>query len=236
MLNNELYVKELNNLESRINYTFKDIKNLARALTHSSYANENRNKMLQSNERLEFLGDSILNAIISEHIYRRIPELTEGEMTRVRASIVCEPSLMKCADNIELGKCLLLGKGEERTGGRKRISILSDSFEALIGAIFIDGDMEHAREFILSQMEEIIEGSVNGITQIDYKTRLQEIIQKNSDSRIVYEMISESGPDHDKHFKIQVKINELIRGTGQGKSKKEAEQNAARDALEKAGV
>lgn len=228
--------EKLEELQKSAGYVFKNIDNLILALTHSSYANESRKKKLNSNERLEFLGDAILNTVISESLYNAAHDLSEGEMTKIRASIVCEPSLTKCANNLELGKYLLLGKGEELTGGRVRMSILSDAFEALIGAIYIDGGMNSVREFIRRQMGDLISDSIKGDMLLDYKTHLQEIMQKNPENKISYELIGEKGPDHSKVFITQVKVGDKVMGTGQGRSKKESEQNAARAALEKAGV
>jgi len=231
MKNIEILTNKLEEFEKLIGYEFKNKKNLILALTHSSYANENRDKNLKSNERLEFLGDAVLDVIISEEIYTKYSELSEGEMTKLRASIVCETSLVKCAAKIGIGKYLLLGKGEELTGGRTRISILSDAFEALLAAIYIDRGMETARKFVLEQMHELIEASVNGTIFMDFKTQLQEVVQKNNDKKITYEIIEEKGPDHSKVFVSQVKISGEVMGVGNGKSKKEAEQNAARLAL-----
>ena len=226
-------MNHIGEFEATIGYVFADKSNAVLALTHSSFANESKNEKIKSNERLEFLGDSILSFVISENIYSKFPSLTEGEMTKVRASIVCEPSLMKCANNINLGKYLLLGKGEEFTGGRTRISILSDAFEAVIGAIFIDGGMEKAKIFICKNMEHLVGHSVSGLTFNDYKTILQEIIQKSGEKKISYEIVAEKGPDHSKLFISQVRIADEVKGTGEGKSKKEAEQNAAKAALDK---
>jgi ribonuclease-3 len=194
----DLSAKDFDQLENKISYMFKNKKNLILAMTHSSFANENKNAKLQSNERLEFLGDAVLNIVISEYIYLKFANLTEGEMTKARASIVCEQSLMKCANNIGIGSFLMLGKGEELTGGRMRPSILSDAFEALIGAIYLDGGMKNAKQFILGQMEKLIHDSINGAVFMDFKTQLQEIIQKEGDSKIVYEIIDEKGPDQEK--------------------------------------
>ncbi len=222
-------------LEEKVGYSFNLEANLILALTHSSYANENREEALKSNERLEFLGDSILNTVISEFIYKSYENLAEGEMTRIRASVVCEQSLVKCSRNIGLGEYLMLGRGEEQTGGRMRTSILSDAFEALIGAIYIDGGMEPAKRFILSQITSLIEDSLTGIAFNDYKTRLQEIVQRSGDKKIVYEILEERGPDHSKTFVSCVKISEDMIAKGEGRSKKEAEQAAAKSALEKYG-
>lgn len=229
-------METLRELESVIDYTFSDRSNLLLALTHSSYANEMRYENLISNERLEFLGDSVLNIVTSEYIYRNFPLLPEGEMTKTRASIVCEPSLRKCANKIMLGNYLYLGKGEENTGGRSRTSILSDAFEALIGAIYLDGGLEEARKFILQHLHELLQ-EINRLELFtDYKTQFQEFIQKQSDQRIQYQILSEKGPDHNKVFVTQVSVGEQVLGTGEGKSKKEAEQNAAKAALDKMKV
>lgn len=233
MLKMDSLIKNLDQLENKINYTFKNKKNIILAMTHSSFANENKNAKLQSNERLEFLGDAVLNIVTSENIYLKYSELAEGDMTKARANIVCEQSLMKCANNIGIGGFLMLGKGEELTGGRTRPSILSDAFEALIGAIYLDGGMKNAKQFILSQMEKLIQDSITGIVFMDFKTQLQEIVQKDGESKITYEIIDEKGPDHDKVFVAQVKVSDRIIGKGNGKSKKEAEQAAARAALMK---
>lgn len=234
MQNNiEYLLANLAEYEKIIGYTFKNKSNALLASTHSSFANENKSEKLKSNERLEFLGDAVLNIVISENIYKNYSGLDEGDMTKIRASIVCETSLVKCANNIQLGKYLLLGKGEELTGGRNRVSILSDAFEAVIGAIYIDGGMKSAKTFIQSQMKHLIEDSMNGMMFMDYKSQLQETVQKDGEKKISYEIIEQKGPDHNKVFVSQVKISERIMGQGEGKSKKEAEQNAAKSAMEK---
>ncbi len=226
-------IELFNELEAVIQYTFSNKEKLLLALTHSSFANERKNLGLVSNERLEFLGDAVLNIVTSEYIYTNFPSLPEGEMTKARAAIVCESSLMKCAASIELGKYLFLGKGEENTGGRNRSSVLSDAFEALIGSIYLDGGMAKARAFILRAMKELLEDYHNNELFIDYKTQLQELIQRHGDRRIGYKIIDEKGPDHDKVFVAQVCVEDQIFGQGKGKNKKEAEQNAAKEALEK---
>jgi len=230
-MNKRDLVNNMEVLEDVFKYTYNDRNHLILAMTHSSYANENKHEQLNSNERLEFLGDAVLNIIISDFIYKNHTSLSEGELTKARASIVCEPSLAKCANTLELGKYLMLGKGEEYTGGRTRASILSDAFEAIIGSIYIDGGMEKAREFVLFMMKETITSSINGASFIDYKTQLQEVVQKISDQKIQYEIVEEKGPDHNKLFAIQVKVSDRVMGAGEGKSKKEAEQNAASVAL-----
>lgn len=234
MFNNFEQLKaNLPEYEGIIGYTFRDKSNAVLSLTHSSYANENRGEKLKSNERLEFLGDAVLNIVISEKIYKEYTGLAEGELTKSRANIVCESSLVKCAQKLQLGRFLLLGKGEELTGGRNRVSILSDAFEALIGAIYIDGGMERARSFIHTQMDRLVEDAMKGNILLDYKSQLQEMVQKDGDRKITYEIIDEKGPDHDKLFVSQVRVADEAMGQGEGKSKKEAEQNAAKAAMGK---
>lgn len=219
-------------LEDKISYKFNNLDYLKKALSHSSYVNE-KNKKDKSNERLEFLGDSVLSLIVSETLYKEFPELPEGELTKVRAIVVCEQSLADCARNITLGDFLLLGKGEILSGGRNRSSILADAFEAIISAIFLDGGFEQARDFVLTNIYGKIKKAVDGDLYLDYKTKLQEVLQKNGNVSINYETIKESGPDHNKHFIIQVVVNGEPYGRGQGSSKKEAEQIAAKQALER---
>lgn len=225
------HIENLKKLESVIGYTFKDKYRLLLAITHSSFANEKKNEGLASNERLEFLGDAVLNIVISRYIYENRPNLPEGEMTKTRASIVCESSLMKCASKIMLGNFILLGKGEENTGGRTRTSILSDAFEALIGAIFLDGSMKEAGDFVFNTMKEMFYDVDCNEVFVDYKTQFQEIIQKKSEERISYQILDETGPDHDKMFVAQLSVGNRILGSGSGRSKKEAEQNAAKAAI-----
>lgn len=235
MLKREDLIENTKVLEDVLKYTYNDKSKLVHALTHSSYTNE-KNKHLNSNERFEFLGDSVLNIAISEYIFLNNPNLTEGEMTRARASIVCEAPLAKCVTSLGLGKYLLLGKGEELTGGRTRPSILADAFEAIICSIYIDGGMEKAKEFIYNNLGNLIDEVVKGASTTDYKTKLQEILQKKGDNRAVYEVLDEKGPDHNKFFIVQVKVGGGVLGSGEGKSKKDAEQIAARNAIEKLQV
>jgi ribonuclease-3 len=235
-MNRDIISKNLDKargLEEKIHYFFKDKGKLLMALTHSSYANEKKTGGLESNERLEFLGDAVLNIITSEYIYKHYPGLSEGEMTKTRASIVCEASLVKCANSIMLGKYLLLGKGEENTGGRNRTSILSDAFEALIGAIYLDGGFKEASNFLFSVMNDIFGDFRESTAFVDYKTQFQELIQKKGDQGISYKIMYEEGPDHNKVFGVQVLVGNKVLGAGEGRSKKEAEQNAAKNALEK---
>lgn len=223
----------LNNIskfENIISYNFKNKQYILEALTHSSYSNEN--KSYAFNERLEFLGDSVLGIIISDYLFKNETELPEGELTKLRANIVCEESLSEVSKKIELGTHMLLGKGEEATGGRERVSILADAVEAVIAAIYLDGGIESARKFVLTQMDEIIQDSIKGRIFRDYKTHLQEVIQSQGETNIIYDLVEEIGPDHNKKFVMQVKLNDEVLGTGEGKSKKEAEQVAARKALD----
>lgn len=228
--------KRLSDFQQSSNYTFKNIEILVTAFTHSSYANENRGNHINSNERLEFLGDAVLNIIVSDYIYRTFQDLPEGELTRIRASVVCEGSLAQCSKKLNIGSFLLLGKGEEFTGGRERNSILSDAFEAVLAAIYLDGSFEEARNWALIQLESTIKAAAKGTVFRDYKTLLQEFIQKNGDGKIEYEIIKESGPDHNKKFYVEIRYNHEAIGRGSGKSKKEAEQNAARHALDASGA
>lgn len=211
-------------LEKSIGYTFKKPELLENALTHTSYANESK-KPMANNERLEFLGDSVLSVVVADHLYQMETKLPEGELTRRRAALVCEPALSGFAQSIGLGKWLKLGKGEEMSGGRQRASILSDAFEAVIAALYLDGGLETARGFILP----FITGKAGG--EEDYKTRLQEVVQQNPEERLKYIVTSENGPDHNKSFSVEVHLNSNCIGTGTGHSKKMAEQLAAKEAL-----
>ena len=215
-------------LEERIGYRFNNIALLKQAITHSSFTNEQKINKLKDYERLEFLGDAVLELVSSEFLFKEYDSKQEGELTKMRASMVCEPSLAFCARELELGRFLLLGKGEENTGGRKRDSITSDAMEAVIGAIYLDGGMENAREFInrfiLSDLED---------KQLFYdsKTNLQELIQGKLKKEFRYELLEESGPEHDKTFRVEVVMEEESIGKGQGRTKKAAEQEAAYEAL-----
>ena len=223
----------LKELYREIGYNFKDVDLVTTALTHSSYANEVRNGT-KYNERLEFLGDSVLSIVVSDYIYLHCPELPEGKLTTLRASLVCEKSLYAYAKQINLGKFMRLSRGEKRSGGDDRPSILSDAFEALIAAIYLDGGIEPAKKFILRFVIPDIKSSKPKKFK-DYKTALQEIIQKNPEERLSYVLVKETGPDHDKHFVVEVHLNSNVIGKGGGRSKKEAEQQAARVALELMG-
>ncbi len=224
----------LQEFQEIIGYRFTNDSYLKNALTHSSYANENRGKHVQYNERLEFLGDSVLGVIVSRYIFDNFPDLPEGKLTKMRAAVVCERSLWECAVNIDLGKYLILGNGEEHMGGRTRMSILADAFEALIAAIYLDSGMDTVREWVMGQLYETIMDASRGKMFKDYKTEFQEVVQKNGDVSIKYEVVSESGPDHDKVFVVNVYLNGEMMGSGEGSSKKKAEQQAAQNALIKA--
>lgn len=215
-------------LENMIGYKFRDVSLLCKALTHSSYANEHG---LESNERLEFLGDSVLGLTISDHLFRRYPDLPEGDLTKMRSIIVSEHSLALVARDIMLGDYLLLGRGEDRTGGRKRESILADGVEAVIGAIYIDGDFYKSANVVLGLLKGQISAVTKGTAMRDYKTELQEYVQSQSKNGIEYALMEERGPDHAKLFIVNAFHEGTFLGRGRGRSKKEAEQNAARTAL-----
>ncbi len=217
-------------LENKLGYKFKNISLLKNALTHSSYANEVRNGF-SSNERLEFLGDSVLSIIVSDYIFNKFPKMPEGELTRLRSSLVCEKALCEFSRELNLGDYLLLGKGEEKGGGRERDSILADAFEAVLAAIYIDGGMEPAKNHVMNFVLREIKHHSSEDTFKDYKTNLQEIIQQNPEESISYILTEESGPDHDKSFTVEVRMNSNVIGVGSGKSKKQAEQMAAKEAL-----
>lgn len=223
----------LREFQEIIGYKFTEEKYLKIALTHSSYAHENKAKNIKYNERLEFLGDSVLGLIVSKYIFENYPELPEGKLTKVRAAVVCERALFECAQNIDLGKYIILGKGEERTGGRTRMSILSDAYESLIAAIYLDSNLDVVREWVLGQLHEAIGEAVKGKMSKDYKTEFQEVAQENGDVKIKYLIAGTTGPDHNKSFLVNVYLNDVLMGEGEGSSKKKAEQNAACDALSK---
>ena len=220
-------------LQQELRYTFKDPSLLETALTHSSYANEVKGSV-KRNERLEFLGDAVLSIVVSDFIFKNCPKLPEGELTKLRASLVCEKALAGYARTIRLGDYLKLSRGERHSGGAQRPSILADAFEAVIAAIYLDGGMENVRRHILRFVEPDIK-SPKPRKFKDYKTCLQEIVQRNPEERLHYVLVGESGPDHDKHFLVEVRLNSNVIGKGGGKSKKEAEQQAAREAMELMG-
>ena len=223
----------MESLEKKLGYTFRNKTLLSEALNHSSYANEHRSQGMESNERLEFLGDSVLGFVTAEFLFLRHPDLPEGDLTRIRAALVCEESLHEVAQGLGLGDHLKLGRGEEAGGGRTRASILADATEAVFAAVYLDGGIEAAsalihRVLLDCQREEVVEEK-----RKDYKTALQELVQRQPDQELVYRMAGESGPDHNKTFLAEVLLNGAVVGAGEGHSKKEAEQSAARAALEK---
>ena len=224
---------DFSDFENKIEYQFKDVTFLETALTHSSYANEKGNGR-KYNERLEFLGDSVLGFVTADYFFNNMKKLPEGQLTKLRAATVCEDACFDYAKEINLGDFLLLGKGEEKTGGRERKSILADAFEAVIAAIYLDGGIEEARKFVLRFIIPAIEKQ--NVTFKDYKTVLQEVIQRNPEETLTYVLVGESGPDHDKKFEVEVHLNSNTIGHGIGHTKKHAEQEAAREALELMGL
>ena len=219
-------------LEEKLGYCFRDRRLLEHAMTHSSYANEHRGTGLTSNERLEFLGDSVLGVAVADYLFRRHPDMPEGELTRTRAALVCEGSLYEAAKSLDLGRCLRLGKGEDAGGGRKRPSILADAMEAVLAAVYLDGGMEAVgpiiRALILNKEQE-------KAADRDYKTVLQELIQRKPGRTIQYRLVGETGPDHRRIFVTEVSVDGVSAGRGEGRTKKESEQMAAKAALEKLG-
>ena len=220
----------IKDLEALLGYHFKNITLVQNALTHSSYANERWHDSLMSNERLEFLGDSILGMVVAEYLYTTFPNRPEGELTRMRADMVCEQALAVVANRLNLGEHLLLGHGEEQGGGRTRASILADAVESVIAATFLDGGMEAAKRFIKQFV--LCDVPVSRLHNMDYKTALQELVQQKKNQSLSYTLIGESGPDHDKRFTVAVSLNGTEVGQGTGSSKKRAEQEAARTAME----
>ena len=219
----------INQLEAAIGYRFRNITYLQNALAHSSYANERWHDGLMSNERLEFLGDSILGMLVADYLYRSFPSRPEGELTRMRADMVCERALAVIANQIGLGEHLLLGKGEEQGGGRGRDSILADAVESVIAACYLDGGMEAAKQFVDRFV--LAHVPVTKPNNVDYKTMLQELVQQKRNQVLAYVLIGESGPDHDKHIQVELTLNGQVVGRGTGTSKKRAEQAAAQAAI-----
>ena len=218
-------------LESALGYRFRNVALLQNALTHSSYANERWHNSLLSNERLEFLGDSVLGMLVADYLYRNFPDRPEGELTRMRADMVCEQTLAAAANKIGIGEHLLLGHGEEQGGGRSRNSILADAMESVIAACFLDGGLGAALTVV--QKFILVEVPVTRLHNVDYKTRLQELVQQKKNQTLSYALVGESGPDHDKQFVVEVRLNGNVVGSGSGSSKKRAEQSAAASAIEK---
>ena len=221
----------MTDFEKKIGYEFKDKSLLLRALTHSSYANEKGTGL--DNERLEFLGDSVLGFITAEYLFEQYKNKQEGELTKKRAYAVCEKTLFEYAEKIQLGDMILLGKGEEHTGGRRRPSVVSDAFEAVIAAIYLDGGIEEAKKFVLPFIQ--ISSEENPVFK-DYKSTLQEVLQQNPTEKFEYVVVGESGPDHNKEFIVEIHMNSNVIGRGAGRSKKKAEQEAAKSALELMGL
>lgn len=215
-------------LEKNLGYTFKNKAYLKTALTHSSYANEKKSN--DYNERLEFLGDAVLSIIVAEYLFNKYKNKKEGDLTKTRAMLVCEKTLCRFSKQLGIGQEMILGNGEISSGGRERPSILADAFEAVLAAIFIDGGIDEAKRFVLGFVEKELEKPMDNAVK-DYKSTLQEIIQQNADEVLRYHMVSETGPDHNKHFVSEVYLNSNVIGKGGGRTKKDAEQQAARDAL-----
>ena len=224
--------KILQQLEKKLDLEFKNIKLLNNALTHTSYSNE-KGKIFDSNERLEFLGDAVLELASSTYLFENFTGLAEGELTKIRASIVCQQTLAKLATKLDIGQVLLLGHGEEMSGGRTRTTNLEDTFEAIIGAIYLDSGWETAKDYVIRQLAPEFEKVKSGNNPKDFKSRLQEVVQKNPSVKIEYVELNSTGPDHMKIFECAVKLNNKIFGKGTGKTKKAAEQMAAQNALEK---
>jgi len=211
----------------------KNFALLNTALTHTSYANEHKDRAVHDNERLEFLGDAVLDLVVGEYLFRRFPDWPEGDLTRAKASAVCKPACAECAAKFHVGDFLLLGKGEEMSGGRTRVSLLGNAFESIIGAIYLDNNYEVAAKFILSHMQKFLDLIDQGDYDRDYKSELQEIVQRHGDTDIRYTVIRDEGPDHDKTIWMEISVNGKALGTGMGKSKKEAAQRAAKVAIER---
>jgi len=227
----ERFADVIIDLQKKVHFVWRNPELLRLALVHSSFTYENRGREEHNNERLEFLGDAVLELIISDYYYRSFPHKTEGELTKMRALTVCEPSLAAVARCLELGRYLFMGRGEERSGGRERPSLLADAFEALLGSVYLDAGLKEARRVALQQLSDIIEEVKSGQTVRDYKTDLQEILQRKSADPIQYSIINEEGPDHDKIFTAAVEYQGKRLGWGRGRTKKEAEQQAAKMAL-----
>lgn len=218
--------------ETILNYRFENDELFRQAFTHSSHVHEKKLDSLQSNERLEFLGDAVLQIVVSDYLYSNFTQMHEGDLTKLRASVVCESSLATAAKNMDIGSLLILGRGEKRTGGDYRDSILADTFEAVIGAVYLDGGYEPAEKIILDALVDSIHHLSKDVAPRDYKTRLQEQMQKTSSLPLKYTTVEEKGPAHKKIFKVHLEHNGKMLGTGIGKSKKEAEQQAAKAALD----
>lgn len=231
-----MYNENLNDLYKTCGYTFKNTDYLTLALTHSSYANENRKTKNECNERLEFFGDSVLSILVSEYMFFKYPNLPEGELTRTRAAVVCEETLFTLAEKIDLGSHIKLGKGEEQNGGRKRKSILADAFEAFLATVYIDGGRSAAEKFLYPLIIPEIEKHIEPGSNVDYKTVLQQFVQESPEAVLEYVVTGEEGPHHDRVFSVDAVLDGAVVGKGQGKSKRRAEQQAAHNALILFGV
>lgn len=229
----KLRLSQLRQFAEENNIPVQNIQLLNTALTHTSYANEHRNEVIHDNERLEFLGDAVLDLVVGEYLFLRFPTWPEGELTRAKASAVCKPACAECAAKFHIGDYMRLGRGEEMSGGRTRISILGDAFEAVIGAIYLDNDYQTASRFILGHMKKFLDAIDRGDYDRDYKSDLQELVQRHGDVDIRYEVTRDEGPDHDKTIWMDVFINGKNLGRGVGKSKKEAAQLAAKEAIDR---
>lgn len=223
-------LESLKKFQGILQYNFNDISHLDMALTHSSYVNENR-RHGEDNERLEFLGDSVVNLIVTEHLYKEYKDISEGDLTKVRAKLICESSFAWAGRSLGLEKFILLGRGEENSGGRKRDSLIADAFEALCGAIYLDSNFNTIKSFLTNRYSSKVKEFIKTVKVVDFKTQLQELVQKNRAGKIKYKLIKTAGPDHEKTFFIELYIGEKLLGKGTGKSKKEAEQKAAQCAL-----
>lgn len=225
-------MNNLDELQNNLKYKFNNVELLKTALSHTSYAHE-KSDHTKSNERLEFLGDTILNLVISEKIFMHKPEITEGNMSKIRSTIICEDSLYQAALKLEYNKFIMLGVGEERLGGRNKASILADAFEAIIAAIYLDSDFNTVKEFVLRNLGQVTEDAIKNLGEKDHKTKLQEILQASNNEKISYEIVDEKGPAHKREYVAIVKLGNRVLGQGSGTSKKEAEQSAANIALTK---
>lgn len=224
--------KSLKHLQDKLDLKFNNAKLLKQAFTHSSYVNEKRIQHLANNERLEFLGDAVVELIISKHLFDKHKHYSEGQLSKLRAAIVCEPSLMKLAKHLQLGDYIMLGKGEEATGGRMRPALLADLFEAFVGALYLDQGLAVVSSFFAKEIFPVLPEDVE-LTMDDYKSSLQQVVQQQGLGQLSYEVVEELGPSHNRQFVIEVLLNAVVMGQGEGRSKKEAEQQAAAVALEK---
>jgi ribonuclease-3 len=231
-MDDKVRIQKVAPIQERLNITFDNVKLLAQAFTHSSYVNEHRGRAFEDNERLEFLGDAVLELTISQYLYSKFTNMSEGELTKLRAAIVCEPSLVLFANDLHFGDYVLLGKGEENTGGRSRPALLADVFEAFIGALYLDQGLEKVKEFLDQYVvPRINEGAFSHV--MDFKSQLQEYVQREGLGHIDYRIVQEKGPAHNREFVSEVRLNEAPFGIGYGRSKKEAEQHAAQEAIGK---